>query len=215
MELSQYKKAWENQPEIKNKLSGLEIYKLTQSKSTSIVKWILIIGIAEFAFWFLINFTASKFGAMEPYEKLDLVWFLNYSNYFHYVVVFLFLALFYRNYSSINIVDNTKTLMVKILRTRKTVKWYVYYNLISVVVMTIILNIILLNTPNALRVIYNLDPNLNLSDGQFFTIVIISQVIMLFIMLAFLIGLYYLLYGILLKKLNKNYKELSKLDEVT
>ena len=48
--LDNYKKAWNNQPEDAHKVSSLEIYKMAQSKSSSIVKWIFIIGIAEFVF---------------------------------------------------------------------------------------------------------------------------------------------------------------------
>ena len=46
--LDNYKKAWDNQPEDANKVSSIEIYKMAQSKSSSIVKWIFIIGILEF-----------------------------------------------------------------------------------------------------------------------------------------------------------------------
>ena len=38
MDLSHYKKAWKNQPDENNKISQNEIYKMTQSKSTSIVQ---------------------------------------------------------------------------------------------------------------------------------------------------------------------------------
>ncbi len=213
MDLAQYKKAWGNQPESEKKLSALEIYKLTQSKSSSIVKWIFIIGIAEFVFWFFLNFLAGKFGALEPYEKLGILWFMNLYNYFHYAIVLVFLFLFYRNFNSISVVDSTKTLMKKILRTRKTVKWYVYYNLISVVVLSIILNIFIFSSPNSLKAFYQFDPSINISDSQFMTILILSQIFVVILMLAFMGLLYYLLYGILLKKLNKNYKELSKLEQ--
>lgn len=213
MDLAQYKKAWENQPETENKLSGLEIYKLTQSKSTSIVKWIFIIGIAEFVFWFAINLIAAKYGALEPYEKLDIMWFMTYSSYFHYGIIVIFLFLFYKNYSSISVVDDTKTLMKKILRTRKTVKWYVYYNILSVILLSIILNLIIFNSPISLKEFYDFDPNINISDERFMTIMIISQIFVVVVMVAFLFLLYYLLYGILLKKLNRNYKELSKLEQ--
>ena len=43
--LDKYKKAWKNQPEEASKRSTVEIYKLAQSNSSSIVKWIFIIGI--------------------------------------------------------------------------------------------------------------------------------------------------------------------------
>ena len=37
MDLANYKKVWKNQPEEKNKISALEIYKMTKEKSNSIV----------------------------------------------------------------------------------------------------------------------------------------------------------------------------------
>ena len=43
--LENYKKAWNNQPDTEDKLSTVDIYKLAQSRSQSIVKWIFIIGI--------------------------------------------------------------------------------------------------------------------------------------------------------------------------
>ena len=212
MDLTQYKKAWENQPEEKNRLSAIEIYKMTQAKSTSIVKWIFIIGIVEFAFWFFINSFATSHGAFEPYEVLNLMSFLDYTTYIHYGVILLFLLLFYRNYSAISAIDDTKTLMKKILRTRKTVKWYVYYNLIGVVILTIILNILIFNSPDAIDAFYNIN-SATLDKGQIMAVVIITLIVMLGLMLLFLWLFYYLLYGILLKKLNRNYKELTKLEE--
>jgi hypothetical protein len=53
--LDKYKKVWDNQPEEKSKLSALEIYKLAHSKSSSIVKWIFIVGVLELGFWLTIN----------------------------------------------------------------------------------------------------------------------------------------------------------------
>ena len=99
MDLANYKKVWKNQPEEKNKISALEIYKMTQSKSNSIVKWIFIIGLLEFVFWFAINYLCTKNGTLEPYEKLKLISFIENFNYFHYVVVVLFLIRCYRNFS--------------------------------------------------------------------------------------------------------------------
>ena len=55
MDLANYKKVWKDQPEEINKISSLEIYKMTQSRSISITKWIFMIGLIEFIFWFFIN----------------------------------------------------------------------------------------------------------------------------------------------------------------
>jgi len=214
MDLSNYKKVWKNQPEEKNKISALEIYKMTQSKSNSIVKWIFIIGLLEFVFWFAINYLGTKNGALEPYEKLNLINFIDNFNYFHYVVVVLFLILFYRNFSLISTVDDTKTLMKNILLVRKTVKWYVYYNLINVVIFTIILNILIFNTPDGINILSGID-NESFNQEHMMSVFIIAQIVVIAIMILILWLFYYLLYGILLKKLNKNYKELTKLNEIS
>jgi len=214
MDLANYKKVWKNQPEEKNKISALEIYKMTQSKSNSIVKWIFIIGLLEFVFWFAINYLCTKNGTLEPYEKLKLISFIENFNYFHYVVVVLFLILFYRNFSLISTVDDTKTLMKNILLVRKTVKWYVYYNLINVVVFSIILNILIFNTPDGINILSGID-NESFNQEHMMSVFIIAQIVVIAIMILILWLFYYLLYGILLKKLNKNYKELTKLNEIS
>ena len=213
MDLSNYKKAWKNQPEDENKISALEIYKMTQSKSNSIVKWIFIIGLLEFVFWFAINYLGTRNGTLEPYEKLNLISFIDNFSYFHYVVVVLFLILFYRNFSLISTVDDTKTLMKNILLVRKTVKWYVYYNLINVIVFSIILNVLIFNTPDGINILAEVDSN-NLNQENIKAIFIIVQLVIIAIMILILWLFYYLLYGILLKKLNKNYKELTRLNEI-
>ena len=214
MELDNYKKIWKNQPEEKNKLSALEIYKMTQSKSNSIVKQILIIGLLEFVFWFAVNYLGTKNGALDPFEKLNLINFIDNFNYFHYVVVVLFLLLFYRNFSLITTVDDTKNLMKNILLVRKTVKWYVYYNLINVVIFSVILNILIFNTPDGINILSGIE-NESFNQEHIRSVFIITQIVVIAVMILILWLFYYLLYGILLKKLNKNYKELTKLNEVS
>ena len=185
MDLANYKKVWKNQPEEKNKISALEIYKMTQSKSNSIVKWIFIIGLLEFVFWFAINYLSTKNGALEPYEKLKLISFIENFNYFHYVLVVIFLILFYRNFSLISTVDDTKTLMKNILLVRKTVKWYVYYNLINVVVFSIILNILIFNTPDGIYILSGID-NESFNQEHMMSVFIIVQIVFIAIMILIL-----------------------------
>jgi hypothetical protein len=213
MDLANYKKVWKDQPEERNKISSLDIYKMTQSRSNSIVKWIFMIGLVEFIFWFSINYFAPKSGNFEPFAKLNLMTFLDYSNYLHYLIVLLFLLLFYRNFSSVSAIDDTKTLMKKVLLVRKTVKWYVYYNLTCCVVFSIVLNVLIFNTPNYLSLLYDINTS-SIDQGQMMTIIIIVQIVMIALMLLVLWLFFYLLYGILLKKLNKNYLELTKLSEI-
>ena len=103
--------------------------------------------------------------------------------------------------------------MKNILLVRKTVKWYVYYNLINVIVFSIILNILIFNTPNGINIISGID-NESLNQEHMMSVFIIAQIVVIAFMILVLWLFYYLLYGILLKKLNKNYKELIKLNEI-
>lgn len=213
MDLDRYKKAWNNQPEETDTVSKVDIYKMAHSKSSSIVKWIFIIGILEFAFWLVLNIATSNSSYIEIYEKLNLTTFLNITYYIHYVIIFIFLYIFYKNYSSISITDGTKELLENILKVRKTVKIYVYYNLITFVILSVIVNFIIFSDLGKLKEIFNIE-NISIDEGNFFIIMLIAQIVFLVIFLILFWLFYQILYGILLKKLNKNYKELVKLDEL-
>jgi hypothetical protein len=202
MDLAQYKKAWENQPEEKNKVSAAEIYKMTQSKSTSIVKWIFIIGILEFVILNSLVFFMDIEEAHQEYDKIGLKSFIIFAEVSAYIVGLIFLVMFYLNYRSINAVDSTKLLMQKILKTRKTVKLYVLFNLtymfiIMVVVATSFVMSDVIDIPK---------DKMGLVIGFF----IVAGLIVLTLLWLF----YQLLYGFLLKRLRVNYKELNKLEKL-
>jgi hypothetical protein len=209
--LDNYKKAWDNQPEEKSKLSALEIYKLAQSKSSSIVKWIFIIGTLELAFWLTLNLLIpDRF--YKIYEDLNLEDQVNFFMILHYIVIVVFLYFFYMNYKKISVVENTKSLIKSILKIRNTVKYYVYYNLAIVFLSSFILNSVLINDTDKLMKVMNPD-NLSVDIDQLITITIVSQIIAVLIFMVLLWLFYKLIYGFLLKKLNRNYKELAKLEE--
>lgn len=208
MDLAQYKKVWKGQPKEANEVSTLEIYKMTQSKSTSIVKWIFIVGLLEFTFFLVLNLILLEPNYNEIFGNVNVTQFINFSYYFNYLVVALFLIIFYRNYVSVSTVDDTKTLMKKIIKVRKTVKFYIFYNVFINILMLIIYNIIIFNSPDTIKIILS-NYEMALDESQMMTVYIISQVIAVVMILLFLFLLYYLLYGTLLKKLKKNYKELT------
>ena len=186
---------------------------MTKLRSSSIVKWIFIIGLMEFALWSVLNIMISKTKYLDIYEELNMLTLLNYTYYFNLVVIIVFLYLFYKNFTSINTTDNTKSLMSKIIKTRKTVKYYMYYNIIGGVLLMIIFNIIILNTPNGIEMLMPNEAGKFADSSKLVTVFIISQTIVILVMIGCLVLFYYLLYGILLRKLNKNYKDLAKLDE--
>lgn len=210
MDLAQYKKVWKGQPKEANEVSTLEIYKMTQSKSTSIVKWIFIVGLLEFIFFLVLNLILLEPNHNEIFGNVNLTQFVNFSYYFNYLVVVLFLIIFYRNYISVSTVDDTKTLMKKIIKVRKTVKFYIFYNIFINILMLVIYNVVVFSAPETIKIVL-LNYDIALDESQMMTVYIISQVIAVVMILLFLFLLYYLLYGTLLKKLKKNYKELTKL----
>ena len=101
--------------------------------------------------------------------------------------------------------------MNKILRVRKTVKYYVYYNLAGLVITNIIISAVFISKPNTLAKAINpkgLDVDISsLLSG--FLIGTIAVVLILFLILWLF---YKVTYGKLLKKLNKNYKELDNME---
>ncbi|KAB1159642.1 hypothetical protein F7018_04855 [Tenacibaculum aiptasiae] len=215
MDLDKYKKAWDNQPEETDRVSKVDIYKMAHSKSSSIVKWIFIIGILELLFWSGLNIFFIESSYTEVYEQLHLKSFVKVSIYLHYFVIVVFLYFFYKNYKSISISDTTKVLLQKILKTRKTVKYYVYFNLLYVVFANIFLLCFVFSDLDLLIDYYNSQGIATPDNKQHLLIsLIIATVFLLGFMVLILWLFYRIIYGVLLRKLNKNYKELSKLEDL-
>lgn len=209
-ELEFLKKDWKKQGADFPKLSYNEIYKMIHKKSSSIVKWIFIICIAEFVFWGLIALCIPE-STFAIYEKFNLKIFFLVTRILNYIVVFVFIYLFYKNYKAISVVDNTGSLMKNILKTRRTVNYYVYVNIILYILLSIIMNALMFSHPDIL--IENLMPkNATLDSDKFLGIMIVVQIIVLLAMCAIIWAYYRIIYGILLKKLNRNYKELKSLE---
>ena len=128
-----------------------------------------------------------------------------------YVILIYFFVIFYKNYKEISNTDSTKSLMQKILKTRKTVKHYVIFNLVFLFISSIVGSTIeLSNNPDLKLTILQFE---NTNDLYiFYAIVIGITLITIVILSAILLGFYYLVYGILLKRLKQNYKELEAIE---
>jgi len=209
-ELELLKKDWKKRDADYPKLTYNEIYKLIHKKSTSIVKWIFVICIAEFVFWGLLNLFIPE-SYLEIYEKLHLKVFLVITEVLHYTVIVIFIYFFYKNYRSISVIESTSLLMKKIINTRRTVNYYVYYNLTLYAVLSIIVNTILFSNPELLMNTINPE-NISIDKEYFLRFLIITQIISFFVVCGLLWLYYRIIYGILLKKLTKNYKELETLE---
>ncbi|MDP5158998.1 MAG: hypothetical protein NWQ07_10510 [Flaviramulus sp.] len=208
-ELDILKKDWNKANTDYKKLSVKDIYPLLQKKSSSIVKTLFYISIAELMFWILIN-SIPYFYSDEYRQKLEIIYSNEYVltgiTFLTYGIILLFIYLLYNSYKSISVTDNAKNLMKSIIKTRNIIKCYVIYNLVIAGVSLIF------GFYHAL----NNDPNIasqieNFSSKELaiaYAIMIICTVIFILIVYLF----YKIIYGFLLKRLNKNYNELEKLE---
>ncbi|MDP5097935.1 MAG: hypothetical protein NWP90_09715, partial [Flavobacterium sp.] len=184
---------------------------MLHKRSSSIVKWIVVISILELILWSSI----SLFTADEDYFKLLKIYHLDTAMpviaVINYGVILYFIYLFYKNYKAINATDTIKQLMKSILKTRKTVKHYVWYNLAMTALSFIIVFIFqFMYDPNITKLVDKMSEDMDTSIFYCIMIVIYTVVIAVFIGIIWLF--YRLLYGILMKRLQKNFDELKKID---
>lgn len=199
-ELDLLKKDWQKNDAFKQ-VSETEIYKMLHRKSSSVVKWILIVSILEFIILNGIGYLIgdrgyAKFLAMHP--------FINFLEKFNYIVVIVFIYLFYCNYRNISVLNSSKKLIEYILKTRKIVTYYIYWN------------IFIGGLSGALSGIEGFNEGYSSGNPKNAKELIEVNYITLFIVALLIMGgiwlFYKLLYGGFLKKLKENYEELKKID---
>ncbi|MFV8356897.1 hypothetical protein ACNQGB_12025 [Flavobacterium sp. XS1P32] len=207
-ELDLLKKDWQKSDNSFNQISETEIYKMIHKKSSSIVKWILIISILEVLLWTCLSFCFDSDGYLKKIEQAEIITLLTVLNYFNYGVVLAFIYVFYKNYIAISTTVSTKQLMHDILKTRKTVQYYVWYNLGMIVVYCVIaFTIAFVYNPEMIVLKDKIATN---GKVMAITIVVLVMTILMFLGVFWLF--YRILYGILMRRLYSNYKELKKID---
>ena len=208
--LDKLKENWQSEKHELPKVSFDKIYKMLLKKSSSIVKWIFVISIIELLFWISLYLILPEDNT-NMMKELGLERVMNYSEIFHFFIFGIFIILFYKNYKSIQVTDNTNVLMQNILNTRKTVRYFVYYNVGTAIAMNVAINTYLLNDSDKLYKIMH-SYNQDIPKEGFANIFLTSQIIVFLIVIGLLVLFYWLVYGILLKKLKRNYKELKKIN---
>ena len=210
-QLDKLKKEWQSREQELPKVRYYNIYKMLLKKSSSIVKWIFIISVIELLFWISLYFVNPE-DNIEVINEMGIGDIMFYSNFVHFIIFGIFIFIFYKNYQSIQVTDNTKMLMQNILNTRKTVRYFVYYNLGMFVLVSIVIDSYFYSRSHQLYEIMDF-ANKGIPEEGFATAFIISQIIMGVVVIGLLLVFYWLVYGILLKRLNRNYKELKKMDD--
>ncbi len=210
-ELDLLKKDWNKGGDNFPKLTYNDIYKMILKRSSSIVKWIFIISLLEFAFWALISFFLKDSESMKRFNQYDADTIFIPLMVIGYVILAYFFYLFFKNYKTISTTDNAKILMENILKTRRIVKQYVAFNLIYLVVSTIV--VLWLEFDRDQLIINQVqEATANGEAFKFYATIIAATILLLILAIGVLLLFYWLIYGLLLKRLNRNYKELKKLE---
>lgn len=198
-QLDNLKDIWKNQNESVIRFTEDDIYKMVHKRSSSVVKWILIISILEFVlpniFLLFSDFKSTK----EVYESYGLNNIMLFYTVIHVVIILGFIYYFYKNYRNISADSSVKSLLHDILKTRSTVKYYIYYNLSIAAIIGL----------HVFYIVFNSDVFINKLPENTSMIGIWVIAILLFGIALLLFWVFYrIVYGFLLKKLQRNYKEL-------
>ncbi|QAA82949.1 hypothetical protein EI546_15025 [Aequorivita sp. H23M31] len=213
-ELELLKSRWQDQDPKLPQLTYNEIYKMLLKKSSSIVKWILFISIGEILLWsslaFLVPESSQRFS-----RDIGLKEMMFASNILYYAVFIFFIILFYRNYRKISATDSIKELMGNIIRTRRTVKYFIIYNLASAFLMLLAVNIFYYTNQDLVFQLMVKDYGVvaTMNQDQFFTTFFLIQFIIGLGVIVLIILFYRFVYGTLLRRLKRNYQELRKMED--
>ena len=207
-ELDLLKKDWNKANANFKEVSEKELYKMLHKNSSSIVKWILIISICEILLWTVLNMYSSTDDYLRSIKHPELKIYFDILSVLIYIISIGFVVQFYRNYQQISTLASTRKLMRNILQTRKTVQIYVAYNLVMILVQFLI----------GIFLTFNYDPemlekkNKILQEPSTMIGVIVGVLIGTIVIIGAFWIFYRVVYGILTKKLYRNYKELKSID---
>ncbi len=214
-ELELLKKDWQRNDDNLPKLTYNEIYRMLWKKSSSIVKWMFFISLLELAFWILLCalpffWNSIQITFNETYGKGDEIFFIAIT-VLSIVIILIFIYCLFKSYKAISTVDSVKKLMESILYTRRIVRYYVAYNLIIAVISTLhAFYSLFTHDEKTMQLLDTIKDN-----GSEIRFWLLSGLIVLAgigFMIGFIWLFYRLVYGILLKRLHKNYEELKRLE---
>lgn len=216
-DLDNFKKTWQEQP-VQQKYGSNEILQMLNRKSRNYVKYIFWISVAEFLFFTLIGLfyiiqgkeansflnILDRLGVRKTPE-LELAFDNIYLvlKILSLSVTAYFVYRFYQNYRGIKVEENLKKFILKIIQLKKTVNAFILINIALLVAFTSIFTVFvfyILNTQNV--------EITNSTIIGFITGTVISTVFT-----VLMVWLYYrVVYGIIIKKLDRNLTQLREID---
>lgn len=212
-ELELLKRDWQRREESLPRLSYDQIHKMIWKKSSSLVKWIFYISIIEFLAPHLLYLLPSFRDGMsyELARTLGISTQLIGLTVIQYSVALYFIFLFYKRYREISVLDTTGNLMHRILQTRKAVLHYVLFSLVMILLVFAIFIEGIFFSNNLIDTL-NLTAPENTDPSRIKGVVMVIMAVAGIIFTAVIGGIYYLVYGLIARKLVDNYKTLEKLE---
>ncbi|KFF24616.1 hypothetical protein [Chryseobacterium vrystaatense] len=216
-DLDSFKKTWQEQP-VQPKYDSTEILKMLNRKSRNYVKYIFWISVLEFLFFSVLGLfyffqdqdsdsfrkILEKLGAQEAPEietNFDHAYLA--IKVLSLLITAYFVLKFYQNYRKIRIEENLKGLITRIIKFKKTVNAFILISIVLLVAFMFVFTAFIFYVLNS----QNVQPsNSNL-------IIVIIGIIVSTVLCVLLIWLYYrLVYGIIIRKLDRNLKQLKDID---
>ncbi len=204
-DLKKYKQVWQNQKHTDSQINATTINRMIHKKSSSLVKWIFYISMIEFSVFILLDIFTKK--DWNNLKVTGMYWYTIISFIVFYTVIILFVYLFYKNYKAISVTSDAKSLMKNILKARQSVKYYIITNIVMLAIGTVVAANISFQDPEYQDMIENLTENHGMNGSYIAWGIVISLVV---VFGGILLLVYQLLYGILLRKLKENYRELIR-----
>ena len=211
-ELDLLKKDWQKKETNLPRLTYEEIYKMIWKKSSSVVRWIFYISIIEFLLPHLLYLIPSFRNEMDYNfaKSLGVDNWIIALTIVQYTVAIYFIFQFYKRYREISVLDDAKKLMNKIFRTRQTVKHYVLFCLAMVLLIFGVFIVGMALDDNLVETLNLKNQNVDPDQLKWLLIGVMTVAGILFT--GLLAGIYFLLYGLLTRKLSRNYIELKRME---
>ncbi|WP_336717542.1 beta-carotene 15,15'-monooxygenase [Chryseobacterium mucoviscidosis] len=216
-DLDSFKKTWQEQP-VQEKYDYNEILQMLNKKSRNYVKYIFWISVFEFLFFTLIGLFYIIQGKesnsfINILTKLGVQRTSELENTFDNIYLVLkvlslaitayFVFKFYQNYKVIKIEENLKKFILQIITFKKTVNAFILINIALLITFTSIFTIFVFYILNT--------QNVEITNSTL--IGFVAGIIISTVFTVIMVWLYYrVVYGIIIKKLDKNLIQLKEID---
>lgn len=215
-ELDDLKSLWKSQPEEKN-YDRNDIFKMIHRKSVNSVQWLFIITIIEFLLGILLSlwsiFSGQKMYSSETIDAIGLETYSKFESITHVGLIgsVLFISVTFYYYRKISSALSVNKLMQTIMRFRKTIMWLIIC-WVSFSFILIIPLVMEMGENTYLNTVNHENETLEQMRLQAKKTAWIFAGIMIGFITFFCVIYYGIIYGVFLRRLGRNLKELKNIE---